>query len=97
MIVEFFNQGTEDVFNGLSSKASSKVCPSNLLKVAKRKLDMLDSVVMLNELRIPPNNKLEALDRDRLGQHSIRINEQYRICFIWTELGPRRVEIVGYH
>ena len=65
--------------------------------VAARKLDQVDSVTVLSELRIPPNNKLEALSGDRKGQHSIRINDQYRICFVWTELGPDQVEIVDYH
>ncbi|HDO35292.1 MAG TPA: plasmid maintenance system killer protein [Nitrospirae bacterium] len=62
-----------------------------------RKLDQLDSVIHLNELRIPPNNKLEALTRERKGQYSIRINDQYRICFIWSKYGPDKVEITDYH
>ncbi|HJS17509.1 MAG TPA: type II toxin-antitoxin system RelE/ParE family toxin [Anaerolineales bacterium] len=62
-----------------------------------RKLDLVDSVAALTELKIPPNNKLEALSGDRQGQHSIRINDQYRICFVWTESGPHEVEIVDYH
>jgi proteic killer suppression protein len=62
-----------------------------------RKLDQLDSVVSLDDLRIPPGNKLEALRGDRKGQYSIRINDQYRICFVWTESGPSQVEIVDYH
>jgi proteic killer suppression protein len=68
-----------------------------LWKVAFRKLDLLDSVVSLNDLRAPPGNRLEALSKDREGQHSIRINDQYRICFTWTEQGPAEVEIVDYH
>ncbi|MBG0809209.1 type II toxin-antitoxin system RelE/ParE family toxin [Methylosinus sp. H3A] len=66
-------------------------------KVAARKLDMLDAAVVLSDLRSPPGNQLEALKRDRLGQHSIRINDRWRICFVWTDLGPDRVEIVDYH
>lgn len=66
-------------------------------KIATRKLDQLDSVTALQELRIPPGNKLEALSRARAGQHSIRINDQYRICFQWSDLGPDQVEIVDYH
>jgi proteic killer suppression protein len=54
-------------------------------------------VIHLNELRIPPNNKLEALRKDRKGEHSIRINDQYRICFVWSDIGPDNVEITDYH
>jgi toxin HigB-1 len=68
-----------------------------LWKTAARKLDQLDSVATLNELRIPPGNRLELLSGDRKGQHSIRINDQYRICFVWTHLGPDQVEVVDYH
>lgn len=65
--------------------------------VAVRKLDMLDAAMTLNDLRSPPGNRLEALAGDREGQHSIRINDQWRICFVWTANGPVRVEIVDYH
>ena len=66
-------------------------------RVATRKLDQLDSVVSVAELRIPPNNRLKALKGKRKGQFSIRINDQYRICFVWSETGPDAVEIVDYH
>ena len=66
-------------------------------RLAARKLDQLDSVVDLEELRIPPANRLERLAGDRAGQFSIRINDQYRICFLWTENGPAQVEITDYH
>lgn len=75
-------------------------CPATwrqVATVAARKLDMLDAAVVLSDLRSPPGNHLEALKRDRLGQHSIRINDRWRICFIWTDRGPARVEIVDYH
>ena len=85
------------MFNGINSKDARTTLPQSLWKVAARKLDQLDSVIQLNELRIPPNNKLEALKRDRKGQHSIRINDQYRICFIWSNAGPDNVEITDYH
>ena len=97
MIVSFKDEGTEDIFNGKNTKAARKTCPESLWKVAARKLDQLDSATALNELRIPPGNRLEALTRDRKGQHSIRINEQYRICFMWTDSGPDKVEIADYH
>lgn len=62
-----------------------------------RKLDMLNAAVSLTDLRIPPGNRLEALLGDRAGQHSIRINDQWRVCFMWTSAGPASVEIVDYH
>ena len=65
--------------------------------VAQRKLDMLNAVVSLESLRVPPGNTLEALRRDRQGQHSVRINDQFRLCFVWTADGPERVEIADYH
>ena len=68
-----------------------------ILKVAARKLDMLDAAHVLTDLRQPPGNHLEALQDDRSGQHSIRINDQWRICFVWTDNGPADVEIVDYH
>ena len=97
MIQSFKDAGTEDIFNGENTKAARKICQSSLWKTAARKLDQVDSVTRLSELRIPPNNKLEVLSGDRKGQHSIRINDQYRICFVWTESGPDQVEIVDYH
>ena len=97
MIVSFATQGTEDLFNGRNTKAARKTCPRSLWPVSMRKLDQLDSVRTIEELRIPPGNRLEALAGDRSGQFSIRINEQYRICFIWTGTGPDEVEIVDYH
>lgn len=97
MIQSFRDSGTEDVFNGVNSKRARKTCPQDLWKVAWRKFDQLDSANSLEELGIPPANRLEALKGDRKGQFSIRINEQYRICFRWTEAGPADVEIVDYH
>ncbi len=97
MIVSFKDEGTEDIFNGKNTKAARQTCPSALWKVAGRKLDQLDSVTALAELRLPPGNRLESLAGDRKGQHSIRINAQYRICFVWIDSGPDGVEIVDYH
>ena len=65
--------------------------------MAARKLDQLDSIETFDELRIPPGNRLELLKGNRAGQHSIRINNQYRICFTWLENEPHQVEIVDYH
>ncbi|PKO22113.1 MAG: plasmid maintenance system killer protein [Chloroflexi bacterium HGW-Chloroflexi-1] len=97
MIRSFRNAGTEDIFDGDNTRAARQACPESLWKVAFRKLDQLDSVGSLDDLRVPPGNQLEALTGDRQGQFSIRINRQYRICFVWTELGPDAVEIVDYH
>jgi proteic killer suppression protein len=97
MILSFKDTGVEDVFNGNNSSAARRTCPENLWKIAARKLDQLDSVSVLQELRIPPGNRLEALSGKQKGQYSIRINDQYRICFFWTKQGPDQVEIVDYH
>ena len=69
----------------------------NIETVAMRKLAMLNRAAVLEDLRIPPNNRLEALQGDRQGQHSIRVNGQWRVCFVWTESGPKDVEIVDHH
>jgi proteic killer suppression protein len=97
VIQSFKNAGTEDIFNGENTKEARKNCPNSLWSIATRKLDQLDSVTALSELKIPPGNKLEALSGNRKGQHSIRINDQYRICFKWTDLGPDQVEVIDYH
>ena len=97
MIVSFGNQGTEDVFNGRNTDTARRTCLRSLLRVAARKLDQLDSAGALGDLRAPPGNRLEALSGDREGQHSVRINEQYRICFVWTDSGAEHVEILDYH
>ncbi|MBI4596330.1 MAG: type II toxin-antitoxin system RelE/ParE family toxin [Candidatus Tectomicrobia bacterium] len=97
MIQTFKHKGTEDIFNGENTKEARKTCPQPLWKVASRKLDQLDSVQFLAELRIPPGNKFEALSGKRAGEFSVRINDQYRICFKWTESGPDSAEITDYH
>jgi toxin HigB-1 len=97
MIGSFKDEGTEDVFNGKNTRAARKCCHETLWKIAARKFDQLDSAIALDELRIPPGNRLEALAGNRKGQHSIRINDQYRICFTWSQSGPEQVEIVDYH
>ena len=97
MIKSFFDKGTEEIFNRVRSKEARRACPEQIWGVARRKLDQLNAVVSLASLRIPPGNQLEALKEDRRGQHSIRINAQYRVCFVWTDDGPERVEITDYH
>jgi proteic killer suppression protein len=97
VIVSFAKAGTDDVFHGRTTKAARRVCPSRLWAVARRKLDQLNAVVSLTSLRVPPGNRLESLRGDRAGQFSIRINDQFRICFDWTDAGPADVEIADYH
>lgn len=97
MIVSFKDRASEDIFNGVNSKLARKSCPQQLWSVATRKLDQLDSVQGIDELKVPPGNRLESLSRDRKGQYSIRINEQYRICFMWGDQGPYNVEVTDYH
>ncbi|MCU7929120.1 MAG: type II toxin-antitoxin system RelE/ParE family toxin [Candidatus Thiodiazotropha sp. (ex Dulcina madagascariensis)] len=97
MIESFTDKASEDIFNGVNSREARKACPNNLWRIATRKLDQLDSVQNIEELRVPPGNRLEALSGNRKGQFSIRINEQYRICFMWGEKGPSNVEITDYH
>lgn len=97
MIASFANAATEDIFNGRNSSEARRLLPRDLLRIAFRKLDQLNVATGLDDLRVPPGNRLEALKADRKGQHSIRINDQYRVCFEWTENGAENVEIVDYH
>lgn len=71
--------------------------PADLVKRTRAMLSALDAAAVLEDLRFPPGNGLEALSEDRNGQHSVRINRQWRICFVWTDQGPADVEIVDYH
>jgi proteic killer suppression protein len=93
MIRSFKDRLTEAVFRGESPKGF----PSDLVKIVRRKLGYLDAAVDLRDLRQPPGNQLEALTKDRRGQHSIRVNDQFRICFRWTLQGPTDVEVTDYH
>ena len=97
LIKSFFDRGTEDIFNRITSREARATCPKEIWPVARRKLDQLNAAVSLDSLRIPPGNKLEALKSNRRGQSSIRINDQFRVCFIWTPDGLERVEITDYH
>ncbi len=97
VISSFRDQGTEDVFNGADTSAAKRACPRRLWPVAWRKLDQLNRVRDLRELAIPPGNRLEALRGNRRGQHSIRVNQQYRICFRWETGDAHEVEITDYH
>ncbi|MDX1902506.1 MAG: type II toxin-antitoxin system RelE/ParE family toxin [Gammaproteobacteria bacterium] len=93
MIKTFKCKETEKLFN----KEFIKKLPHDIQRVALRKLKMLDAATILNTLKVPPGNRLEALHGKRKGQHSIRINEQWRICFIWQHGDAFDVEIVDYH
>ena len=93
MIRSFRNKETGKLFR----RDRSRVVPANLRRAALRKLLLLDAVESLGDLRVPPGNRLEKLSGDRAGQHSIRINERYRICFDWRNGNAQEVEIVDYH
>jgi len=97
MIQSFKTQGTEDVFDGVATKAARKCCPQAIWPVARRKLDQINRVREVTELKVPPGNRLERLKGDRGNQYSIRINQQYRICFVWEEGNAYEVEITDYH
>jgi proteic killer suppression protein len=86
MILSFESQGTEDIFNGKDTQSARETCPENLWRMAFRKLDLLDSVKSLQELSVPGGGRLVELSGDRAGQYGIQIDEEYQICFIWTDL-----------
>jgi proteic killer suppression protein len=93
VIISFKDNDSERVW----TRDSSKKFSPQIQKLATRKLMQLNVAEILQDLRIPPGNRLEPLKGNRLGQHSIPVNDQWRISFIWTEQGPREVEIVDYH
>jgi proteic killer suppression protein len=93
VIQSFIDSEAELIWSGRRSRK----LPSDIQNVALRKLRLLNQAQVLNDLRVPPGNRLEPLSADRQGQHSIRINDQWRICFVWEEGGPSHVEIVHYH
>lgn len=93
MIRSFTDKETEKVWDG----AGSRRLPADIQQVARRKLRMLNNAVTLEDLRVPPANRLEALKGDRQGQHSIRINNQWRVCFRWCGTDAHDVEIGDYH
>ena len=97
MIKSFKNLGTENIFDGSATKAARKCCPQSIWAVAQRKMDQINRVIDITELQVPPGNRLEQLRGDRENQFSIRINQQYRVCFIWKEGHAYEVEITDYH
>jgi toxin HigB-1 len=92
MIISFIDKDSADLFAGKRVKRFV-----NIAAIAERKLQQLDSAATLDALRVPPGNRLERLAGDRAGQHSIRINDQWRLCFVWRADGVHDVEIVDYH
>ena len=97
VIGSFYNNGTEDIFDGRATRAARRLCPQALWPVVLRKLDQINRVRALQDLAIPPGNRLERLRGDRAGQYGIRINQQYRICFRWETEHAYEVEIADYH
>lgn len=93
MIASFSGKRTAAVFAGRLPKGF----PTDILTVARRKLVYLDSAVSIDDLRLPPGNRLEALSGNRAGQYSIRVNDQFRLCFVWRQGNAESVEIVDYH
>ncbi|CAN7618142.1 type II toxin-antitoxin system RelE/ParE family toxin [Phenylobacterium sp. LjRoot164] len=93
MIQGFEDETTKEVFEGRVPRRF----PTNVFQAARRKLLQLDAAAVVEDMRIPPGNRLEALQGDRAGQWSVRVNDQYRICFIWGPRGPANVEFVDYH
>ncbi len=93
MIASFACKETEKLFH----RQASKKLPQVIQRIARRKLEMLDAAETLDDLRIPPSNHLEKLSGDRIRQHSIRINKQWRICFEWLNGNAEHVEIIDYH
>lgn len=93
MILSFSDKMTEAVWSGRVGKGF----PAELVRVAQRKLAMLNAAITLEALRVPPANRLETLKGNRAGQHSIRINDQFRICFVWRDGNASHVEITDYH
>jgi toxin HigB-1 len=97
VIASYKNQGTKDIHYGKNTTKARKICPQNLWSVAIRKLNMVRAARSLNDLKSPPNNKFKKLVGSRSKQYSIRINDQYRVCFEWDEIDALNVEIVDYH
>jgi proteic killer suppression protein len=97
MIASFADQGTRDIYDGTDTKAARKTLPKELWAVARRKLDMLDAAHRLEDLKVPPNNKLEKLKKGLAGKYSIRINDQWRVIFAFTGGTASEVLIKDYH
>ncbi|HED03213.1 MAG TPA: plasmid maintenance system killer protein [Candidatus Fraserbacteria bacterium] len=97
MIRSFRDRGSANIFDGSDTRAARRTCPRAIWPVARRKLDQINRVRLVRELAVIPGNRLERLRGDRSGQYSIRINDQYRICFHWERGYADQVEITDYH
>ena len=97
VIRSFADAATEDLFNGADTRRARAACPRVLWPVVRRKLTQLNRVRDLRELAVPPGNRLERLTGDRAGQYSIRVNDQYRVCFRWEEVYADQVQVTDYH
>ena len=97
VIRSFADAATEDLFNGIDRRRARAACPSALWPIVRRKLTQLNRVRGLRELAVPPGNRLEALRGNRAGQHSIRVNQQFRVCFQWEDGYADAVEVTDYH
>lgn len=97
VIRSFADVATEDLFNGVDSRRARATCPAALWPVVRRKLTQLNRVRDLRELAMPPGNRMETLRGNRAGQHSIRVNQQYRVCFRWEDGYADQVEVTDDH
>ena len=97
MIRSFGDAGTEDIYDGRSTSAARRCCSQAVWERAQLKLTVLNGAADREDLRSPPGNRLKKLKGRRAGQYSIRVNDEYRICFTWTDAGPERVSITDYH
>ena len=97
VIISFADRETADIYDGRATTAARAACPEHLWPVARRKLDQINRVATLRELAKPPGNRLEKLRGSRTGQYSVRINQQYRVCFRWEEGDAYEVQVTDYH
>ena len=96
MIGSFGDRATEALFHGRAGRATRRI-PPEVWGVALRKLDLVNAATELRDMRAPPGNRLEALKGDRKGMHNIRVNDQWRVCFVWQDGGAHQVEVTDYH
>jgi proteic killer suppression protein len=94
---DFRNAGTEDIYNGNNTKAARRILPIALHDIARRKMTVIRRASGVDQLYEPPSNHLEALEGDRVGEYSVRINRKYRVCFTWNEDAAKNLEITDYH
>jgi toxin HigB-1 len=97
VIISYKDKATKDIHYGKDTSKARKTCPKNIWSIAIRKLNMIRAATKIEDLKSPPSNHLEKLKDDRKGQYSIRINDQYRICFEWTGTDAQNVEVTDYH